>query len=360
MLGRDRRRRPRGTASPASPRRTSAADGRPVLRAERPDQPAPARTTSRSTCAPGEVVGLGGLLGVRPQRDRQGDRRRAAAGRAARSRSTAGACAGARRRPRDPGRHRRCSPRTARPRASSRTCPSGRTSCSPRCPGCPGSASSPSAGRTGSSTTFMRPAADQGVQPATRRSASCPAATSRRCCSPGWLCHEPEGAAARRADPRHRRRRQGRGPGADRRAGRRGPRRGADLLRPGGARRGRRPGRRAARRRRRRRAARRRGRPSASDPMARDRGDGGPDRPTHRGRPVDAAAGRSAWLQDVRRLRGDRRARGCSTSLFTAELPARRRTCALQLVQVAPGRASSRSAWPWSSAPRASTCRSAR
>ena len=45
-----------------------------------------------------------------------------------------------------------------------------------------------------------------------RRSSSCPGATSRRCCSPGCSASTP-GAAARRADPRDRRRREGRGAG---------------------------------------------------------------------------------------------------------------------------------------------------
>ncbi len=52
---------------------------------------------------------------------------------------------------------------------------------------------------------------------------------------------EPQGAAARRADPRDRRRRQGRGAGAHRRAGRRGPGDRPGLLRDRGGDRGRRP-----------------------------------------------------------------------------------------------------------------------
>ena len=60
--------------------------------------------------------------------------------------------------------------------------------------------------------------------------------------------HEPQAADPRRADPRHRRRRQGRDPGADPRARRPGPGRADDLLRARGGDRGRRPGLRAARR----------------------------------------------------------------------------------------------------------------
>jgi ribose transport system ATP-binding protein len=60
--------------------------------------------------------------------------------------------------------------------------------------------------------------------------------------------HRAEGTAARRADARHRRRREGRGAGADRRAGPRRSRCAADLLGAGGAHRRRRPGGRAARR----------------------------------------------------------------------------------------------------------------
>ena len=92
---------------------------------------------------------------LRPQRDRQGDRRRAAAGRRHGRGRRQARCAG-----RTPAAairagHRRCCPRTARPRASSRTCRCGRTSCWPRCPGCPGPAWSSGRSRTAIVETFM-------------------------------------------------------------------------------------------------------------------------------------------------------------------------------------------------------------
>ena len=73
-----------------------------------------------------------------------------------------------------------------------------------------------------------------------------------------WLCMNPQAPDPRRADPRHRCRRQGRDPGADPRARRAGARRPDDLLRARGGRRGRRARLRAARRPHRRRAAARR------------------------------------------------------------------------------------------------------
>ena len=85
-------------------------------------------------------------------------------------------------------------------------------------------------------------AADQGVQPgaegqrAVRRQPAEGAAGA-------LAVPEPEGAAARRADPRHRRRGQGRGAGPDRRAGHGGSRRRAHLLRARRADRRLRPGR---------------------------------------------------------------------------------------------------------------------
>ena len=84
---------------------------------------------------------------------------------------------------------------------------------------------------------------------ATRRSASCPAATSRRCSLARMLAMAPTAADPRRPDPRHRRGRQGRDPGARQRARGDGPGRRAHLLRPRGGRGGVRHARRAARRR---------------------------------------------------------------------------------------------------------------
>jgi monosaccharide-transporting ATPase len=133
---------------------------------------------------PGEVVGLGGLLG-----SGRSETAKAIAGAlpldSGRSRSAASPRAGS------PASRIRagsaCCPRTARPRASSPVCRYGRTSRWPRCPALPV--------RPGLDArvdrivdTFMKRLRIKASGPH-QKVASCPAATSRRCCWPAARLH---------------------------------------------------------------------------------------------------------------------------------------------------------------------------
>ena len=194
-----------------------AAETEPLLRAERSDRPAPAARHLRSTSGPARWSASAGcsapVAARRPRRS------------SARCRWTAApcgrgqaACAGAHRRPPSaPG--SACWPRTARPRASSRTCRSGRTSCWPRCPGCRGSAWSAGAKQDRIVDTFMKRLRIKASSPE-QKVGELSGGNQQKVLLARWLCLRAEGPAAGRADPRHRRRRQGRGAGADRRAGR--------------------------------------------------------------------------------------------------------------------------------------------
>lgn len=174
----------------------AARDGRVTAFTETRRQPLPAEAPALSISgltdrhrlrgvaldvAPGEIVGLGGLLGAGRSETAQaviGARPAAGTvrvgGRAVRRRSPKSAIR--------PG--WRCSPRTARPRASSPGSRCGRTSCSRRCPGSPGPGSSPPRSSRASSSSSST---GSGSRPRarSRRSRTSPAATSRKCCSRG-------------------------------------------------------------------------------------------------------------------------------------------------------------------------------
>ena len=122
----------------------------------------------------------------------------------------------------------RSSRRTARPRGSSRRCPCARTSCSRPCRPSREPGSSRSAGRTRSSRRSSAACGSRRRVP-TSGSASCPAATSRRSCSPACCasshgcCSSTIRRAASTSAPRPRSR-------ADQRSGRSGAGGRSDLL----------------------------------------------------------------------------------------------------------------------------------
>ena len=158
----------------------------------RTDSPATASSHDVSLVVrPGEVRRTRRSPRLGPQRDGEGHGRRAAAWTPASHRRRRSRCAGSPRRP-PSGAGISLLPEDRKAEGIVPGLSVRENIVLAACPASPAPVLVSAPSRTTHRRHLHEAAADQGGRARTRRSANSPAATSRRCCSPGWLCLEPK------------------------------------------------------------------------------------------------------------------------------------------------------------------------